>query len=540
VLLECAGQVPTDGPAAARLATVLRTAAGRLEEPMRLAVVGQLKRGKSTLVNALLRAEVVATARRELTFNVNELCHAETEEVTVHFRDGREPRRVPPTELDRWTTYDQAHLADLQQVRKVEFGLPNDLLQRFRLVDTPGLGSIRGSDSAAALAHLGLDAMADRDESMPMLALLSRDAGTVHRESLEEFDQADAVLYLFSRGIHRHDRAAMSAFAGVMPGALTPLRAFGVLSKCDAYWPPDPDQAGGRDPLTYHPLRDGAARVVAGHLDEPEMSRLFYTIKPVAARVAIGAYGLDDEQLTWLADLSHTDPRRLGAELSDEAFFVARDALPIPATARRTLMRRLGPWGIHLACSALRDGLDEDRLRAHLAAESGVEELRDLVIRHFGNRTTLIKLYQAVRSVRSALAEVPAGASPDLRRSVDLIGRRIEELERSEHGFAELAALSDYYRGRLADFSDRELTQLLEVTGERGTHCASRLGLSPHDTALQTMAATAADRVRYWAMRSNDPLLERRSREAARTMLRSYDRISHRIRLARELLEMAD
>lgn len=540
VLLECARQLHDAGPSGHRLASVLRTAAGRLGEPMRLAVVGQLKRGKSTLVNALLGSEVVATARQELTFNVNELHHAESERVTVHFRDGRAPRQVPPEDLARWTTHDRDHLADLQQVRKVEFGLPNELLHRFRLIDTPGLGSVHGGDSTNTLEHLGVDAVAEREELMPLLELLSRDAEAVHRESLAEFDQADAVLYLFSRGLHQQDRIAVSAFSGDMADTLTPLKAFGVLTKCDDYWPPDPDQPDALDPLKYHPLEHGAARMIKRYLDEPEMARLFYTIKPVAARIALGAYGLDAEQLTWLSELSRLTPRRLATALSDEALFVTRTGLPAPPRARRALMRRLGPWGIHLACDGLRNDLSEAKLRAHLVAQSGLDDLRTLAVSHFGNRASLIKLSQAVRSVRSALAECRETAEPALARSVETIGRRIEELERSEQGFAELAALSAYYRDQLRDLSDTEVEQLLEVTGERGTHCANRLGLEPDEATLSAMAAEAARRVHYWAIRSNDPSLGRRSRETARTVLRGYDRVSQRLKAAQELLEMAE
>lgn len=540
VLHQCARELTATGPDGARIGSVFRTAAERLGEPMRLAVVGQLKRGKSTLVNALLGADVVATARRELTFNVNELRYSETDKVIVHFRDGRKPRALPSEQLSRWTTHDPDRLADLKQVRKVEFGLPQELLRRFRLIDTPGLGSVHGADSAATLEHLGVRSVAEREELTPLLELLSRDPGTIDHDSRRELDHADAVLYLFSRGIHRQDRVILTAFSGDLADSISPLRAFGVLSRCDDYWPPGPDQLDAADPLKYHPLADGAARVIDGYLREPAVARLFYTIEPVAARVAVGAYGLDAEQLGWLGDLARLDPRRLAAELADEALFTTGPDLPVPPAARRALTRRLGPWGIHLACEGLRAGLEGDRLRGHLIAESGVARLRTLITRHFGNRATLIKLDQAVRAARTALAGHRPGADAALARALELAGRRIEELERSEQGFAELAALSAYYRGRLTDLSAGEVRQLLEVTGEKGTHCADRLGLSPDDATLDAMAARAATRVRYWAMRSNDPLLDRGSREAARTILRGYDAIAYRITLAGELLDMAE
>jgi hypothetical protein len=537
---ECAALLPDTGDLDRELGRTLRVAAERLDEPMRLAVVGQIKRGKSTLVNALLGQEVVATARRELTFNVNELRHSPVENVVLHFRDERPPASVPPGELADWTVYDPARLDELRTIRKIEFGLDNELLRSFRLIDTPGLGSVHGDDSAATLAKLGIDDPDERHHLQPLLHLLSRDASAVHQESADELDRADAVLYLFSRGLHEQDRRTLSAFDEGMGSSLTPLKAFGVLTKCDDDWPPDPGAPGAADPLAHHPLEEARKRV-GGYLDEPAISRIFYTILPVAARVATGARWLDAERFGWLWDLSRLDPVRLVEDLSDEGEFGAATDGPVPAAARRELVDRLGGWGVHLACAALRDGLAEEQVRDHLVAQSGVAELRELALRHFGNRSMLIKLNQAVRSVRAELARYRERIGPDtaLRAVAEQVGRRIERLERSEHRFAELHALSAHYRGGLTGLSPDEVRQLLEVTGELGTHCAARLAL-PAEASLGDMNAAVQERIRYWATRANDPILDRRSRQVARIIQRSYDGIAERVRLAQRFLEMAD
>jgi hypothetical protein len=539
-LAGCAALVPGDGAASGALRDTLTTAADRLDEPMRLAVVGQVKRGKSTLVNALLGMNVVATARRELTFNVNELHYAESARAVLHFRDGREPQHVPPGELDQWNVHDADRLTELSAIRKIEYGLDNPLLRSFRLVDTPGLGSVHGLDSSATLEQLGITDPADGR----LLELISRDAATVHGESRAELDQADAVLYLFSRGLHTEDHKVIAAFsgAGEYAGTLTPLKAFGVLSKCDDTWPPDPDGLGETDPMAFHPIRDAQERV-RRDLDDPGVRRIFYHLVPVAARVAAGAQLLAAEHFQWLSDLSRLDPRRLAEDLADEGEFATAKGGPVPAEGRRLLVEHLGPWGIHLACTALRDGYGEPEVRAHLVEESGVSRLRDLVQGHFGNRSMLIKLNQAVRSVRGELARYREDAQvrgdPALRSVAEEVGRRIEQLEESEHRFAELKALAFYYQGQLDDLSEREVEELLQVTGERGTHCAVRLGL-PLNASLEQMEATVQDRIRRWAARANDPMLERHSKQTARIVQRSFDVIAERVRLAARFLEMSD
>jgi Dynamin family len=543
ILRDSASLVDTGDEPSRQLAAILFTAAARLDEPMRLAVAGQINRGKSTLVNALLGREVLKTARRELTFNVNELFYADPAHVTVHFRDGTEPRSVDEAELARWTSYDQINLADLKRVRRVDYGLPNALLRRFRLVDTPGLGSVHDADTAAALSTLGLPTDGG------LLDRLGRNSEDVDRDSATELEQADAVLYLFSRGIHERDRDVLTAFAGEHSGVLTPLRAFGVLSKCDDYWPPDPGQPGVTNPLAYHPLQEAKKMVLDRYLDDPRIRALFYTVVPVAAKVAVGACGLDGGQLAWLADLAQINPGMLAAQLADAARFAEGDP------ARRSLIHSLGPWGIHLACTALREHLGEGEIREHLGegeirerlvaeirerlvAESGVIGLRDLVTQHFGNRAKLIKMNQSLRSASSALAEYRAQRGGDVMVA-EAIGRRLEEIQQSDRSVAEFAALSAYYRGRLMDLTDDEKETLLKVTGEDGTDCASRLGLRA-DASVATMSCVAEKQLRYWAERHNDPNLDRESGEAARTLLRLYDEILHRIRRAHDLLAMEE
>ena len=49
-----------------QLRAAIAEARGHLDEPMRVAIVGQIKAGKSTMLNALLGEELVATGTEEL------------------------------------------------------------------------------------------------------------------------------------------------------------------------------------------------------------------------------------------------------------------------------------------------------------------------------------------------------------------------------------------------------------------------------------------------------------------------------------------
>jgi nucleoside 2-deoxyribosyltransferase len=90
----------------------------------------------------------------------------------------------------------------LRQIERAEFGVNNPLLKRFRLLDTPGLGSIHHADSENTLLALGVEGFLEPDEAQHLekvLGEVARSATDLHRDCLRAIDRADAVVYLFDR-----------------------------------------------------------------------------------------------------------------------------------------------------------------------------------------------------------------------------------------------------------------------------------------------------------------------------------------------------
>jgi len=124
-----------------RVRESLASARAHLDEPMRVAIVGQIKAGKSTLLNALLGEDVVATGTEELTYNVNWLRYGEDAGLVVHFKDGRPPQRRAAGELEELTRRREEHRELLSAIAHIEVHRPNEILRTFSLIDTPGLAS---------------------------------------------------------------------------------------------------------------------------------------------------------------------------------------------------------------------------------------------------------------------------------------------------------------------------------------------------------------------------------------------------------------
>ncbi|PLX82278.1 MAG: Dynamin family protein [Desulfuromonas sp.] len=136
----------------------LESLQGRLAEGrFHLAVLGQFKRGKSTLLNALLGEDLLPTDILPVTAIPTFIEAGETLQVRVVF-DGERPAEVHAPGPDRPLA---AILADYvteagnphneRSVRRVEIAHPADLLRRgVVLIDTPGVGSTLRHNTEAA------------------------------------------------------------------------------------------------------------------------------------------------------------------------------------------------------------------------------------------------------------------------------------------------------------------------------------------------------------------------------------------------------
>jgi len=119
----------------------LADAQRRLEEDVfNLVVLGQFKRGKSTLVNALLGEEVLPTAVIPLTSLVTIADHAADPHALVLYLDGRR-EQIPLHQVADYVT-ERANPANRKGVQEVRVFHPAKFLEQARLIDTPGVGSV--------------------------------------------------------------------------------------------------------------------------------------------------------------------------------------------------------------------------------------------------------------------------------------------------------------------------------------------------------------------------------------------------------------
>jgi hypothetical protein len=151
-----------------------------------VACVGQFKRGKSSLLNALLTEPVLPAGVVPVTSIVTIVRHGGARFATIHKLDGA-TEHVPLTDLGAYVT-ESGNPANREGISAVEVVLPNPLLEMgMCLVDTPGLGSVFTGSTARTKAFVPhIDAA---------LVVLGADPPLAHDELELIAELADSVAY---------------------------------------------------------------------------------------------------------------------------------------------------------------------------------------------------------------------------------------------------------------------------------------------------------------------------------------------------------
>lgn len=457
--------------------TRLADAARRLEEPLRLAIAGRVKAGKSTLLNALVGEELAPTDAGECTKVVTWYIGADRPLAVVHRHDGGSAER--PYRRDHGSIEVDLGVP-AEAVEHLEIRWPTSRLRDVTLIDTPGIASLSVEVSARTSVLLG------NDEGAPSVA--------------------DAVLYLL-RHAHSSDVHFLEAFHDDELARGSPVNAVGVLSRAD--------EIGScrRDALEI------AARIATRYTTDARMRRLCPLVIPVAGLLGQAGATLREDEFRALARIAEL-PRKEADDLLLTAGRFAADeaALPLTPLERQHLLYRLGLFGVRLAVDRIRDGEapSAHRLAARLTADGGLDRLREVLIHQFTDRSRVLQ-------VRSAIAVLRALARTGGLREPGSLELALDEVVASAHDLVEIRLLDDLRSGVLEVPEDlaAEMDRLL---GGAGHAPADRLGLDPL-SSTEDVRSVAMERLNRWKQLAESPLASRPVRLAARSVTRTCEGI---------------
>lgn len=120
---------------------------------MTVSIIGQFKRGKSSLSNAILEDTILPVGIVPITSAVTKVVYSEKKSAHVHFKNGA-VEEVGFDELSRYIS-EQENKGNELGVEMVVLGAPSKFLQDgMEFVDTPGVGSFHKNNTEAAYEYM--------------------------------------------------------------------------------------------------------------------------------------------------------------------------------------------------------------------------------------------------------------------------------------------------------------------------------------------------------------------------------------------------
>ncbi len=451
--------------------------AARLQGPLRLAIAGKVKAGKSTLLNALLGEELAATDAGECTKIVTWYVHGDAPQVRLFPREGP-PRDASyrrdaggPLEID-------LQGLDPESIDHLEVAWPSGRLRELTILDTPGTASISADVSARTHRVLEID-----DGRVPV---------------------ADAVLYLL-RHAHASDARFLESFHDDEVAHGSPMNAVGVLSRADEIGSCRTDAL------------EVAGRVARRYEAEPRLRRLCPVVVPVDGLLALAATTLQEAEFALLAHVAEAPTDAIAQLLlSADRFATRPSSAPLTELERAHLLERMGLFGVRLCVDLIRRGTAPNAvsLSSTLVDRSGLTRLRSVLARQFEDRARVRKARAAIAALDHLLRE---GSWED---PTSLLAR-LEEVRAGAHEFEELRLLARIRSGTV-QLTEERATALDRLLGGFGHDPATRLGLDAgaDARALQAAAIAALD---DWQHVAHHPLTSGPERAAARTASRTLE-----------------
>jgi hypothetical protein len=464
------------------IAGELRAQLDRLDEPLRVAIAGKVKAGKSTLLNGLVGELIAPTDAGECTKVVTWYRDAPSPRV-VSYPDDGEPRPLP-IRRDNGALAVELRGVPAERLRKLVVDWPSQSLRGTTLIDTPGIGSMSAHNSRRTLAML------TPDDDSPA--------------------EADAGIYLM-RHLHATDAEFLESFRDQGVARASSVNTIAVISRAD-------EVGGGRIDAML-----SARRIARRYRTEPALRGLCQTVIPVAGLLASTGRTLRQAEFTTLASLAAAPREDMDDILLSTHRFLRSDRVPalaeISYERRKDLLERFGIFGLRLAMMYVRQGRDSSpALAAELVRASGLHELQDVLAVQFSQRRDLLKARSGLIALERVLAAPSVAADP---AEVKLLAAEVERIGSGAHEFVELRLLSALRGGEVV-LPEEEAETAERLLGGQGVAYTQRLAL-PRAASDQEVRAAALHELNRWRRRAEDPFADRPAVRTYRAVARTCE-----------------
>ena len=332
-----------------------------------VAIIGQMKVGKSTLMNALIERDLAPVGVTRTTVTINWLRYDSgplCDKFRIHWKNGSTEDK-PLAELQKWLTEENA-----PEIASVDFFGDAEFLKTTNIVDTPGTRSVSERDQQTTEGFVA----------------------PKHDETLFYGGKADAVIYAINPVSREYDVAMLDLFGTHtrLPGA-SPANSIAVVQGWDTF----------NNPLVDAPR--ACERV------ERDLRGKVSVVLPTSGLFANATKCLDEKMWQDLAKLGtqSTDHKILRYETlfgedAEGASLTNTERKYLMESVRGALGAEANSWcvikfSIQIAHA---EGIDDgEALRERILEVSGFEALRNALQDRFFSRGTLIQPLTLLRKL---------------------------------------------------------------------------------------------------------------------------------------------
>ncbi len=413
------------------------------ETPFTVAVVGQMRVGKSSLLNTLVGADLAVVGVDVTTATINWFKFPDDEHCVQHFRvvwkDGK-TEMFPRSEIGKWVGNSELAL----QTRRLEFFADVPFLKNAYIVDTPGTRSVY-DDHETKIQNF----IADKLET----------------ETQREGDRADAIIYVFPAVARATDKDLLQSFGqGSRIQNAAPYNSVAVVHKWETIESSDP----------FAEVQQKVVRI------KKDFASNVAEVLPVSAPMGWACEHFDGKFWKTVFELGtqSADVRNELFIYNDDDFVTNIPGCTVSIEDRKGLLANYKlPWPtlkFIINRVVLESIPSPEKLKSRIHEVSGIQQLRDMLEKRFFSRAKMIRSFGVLAKTLPACDE----ASQSLRNHKKTFSTLLDDVGRSLKGSAIPAAIRDYIQ---------ETRDLVNITGAADTLRALDELVQPVKDAFEEM-----------------------------------------------------